>query len=100
MGTEIIDFDDSEREKINITLKRYWGGVRGTMFNLSKKYSLGMGIDFSYRAMYYIIYKVLKQDYDELSEKDTLYDGHIRYLRALKPLLDILKERFDFEEDE
>ena len=94
MGTNIINYEDLENleynKNINVLLKRFWGGdKRGTCYVITGETSVTITED----EFMYLIYKRLKHDYDEIQDKDTLYYGHIRYLNAIKPLIDYLAEK-------
>jgi len=98
MGTEIISYEDLEDltydGNINILLKRFYGGKdRGTCYSITFRNSAKDYIEITEDEFMYLIYKRLRQDYDEIQNKDTLYDGHIRYIKAIKPLMDYLEKK-------
>lgn len=104
MGTEIISYEDCERTNTNLLLKRFWGGKdRGTCFALRLKNAVQDHLEITEEEMEYLIYKVLKKQYDELMDKDTLYDGHLEFIFAAKFLIRYYEQRkvlFDVSDNE
>lgn len=94
MGTEIINDDD---EEYNIYFKRFYGGKdRGVCYSISNKlYNI---VDMTEKEWCYMVYKKLANEWNEIQSKDTIYSGHINYLRAIEPLLDYYKEKFGFDD--
>ena len=100
MGTEIITWDDCEETNTNLLFKRFGGGVdRGTMYSLMLKNAPQDHMELSEKDFLYIVYKKFKLDFDEIQDKDTLYTGHIRFIRAVKPLLVYLEKKYGFNRD-
>ena len=97
MGTNIISYDDIENTGMNVLLKRYWGGSDdGTMCQISEKNVPFKHINISDKELMFVIYMYLKHLYDEIQDKDTLYDGHAKFCDVVVPLLDYLKGRYGF----
>jgi hypothetical protein len=104
MGTEIITYEDCDKTNTNLLLKRFWGGRnRGICFVLTSahpdnsRHQQDNYIEITEKEMNFLMYKKLKNDYDELQNKDTLYDGHIRYINAIHKLIIYLKDKYDFQ---
>ena len=99
MGTEIISYEDLENltydGNINILLKRFYGGKdRGTCYSITFRNSAKDNIEITEDEFMYMVYKKLKNEFDIIQDKDTLYDGNIRYLNAIKPLIEYLKNKY------
>ena len=98
MRTEIITYDDLENTNMKVLLKRYWGGEDdGTCYQISENNAPFHYINLTDKELWYLIYRRIKQDHDDMQEKDTLYDGHIKYINAVKPLMEYLEKKYRFE---
>jgi len=96
MGTPIIDYEECEKFNINILLRRYWGGTKkGVCYQITEKEE-NKYVNLTDRELWYLIYKRIKQEFDEIQEKDTLYDGHIRYIESSRQLISYLEKRYGF----
>lgn len=96
MGTELINDED---EEYNIYFKRIYGGKdKGTCYVIADKLFDDDMVSMTEKEWCFMVYRKLANEWDEIQSKDTLYDGHIRYLRTIKPLLDYYKEKFGFDD--
>lgn len=99
MGNEIITNEDCENTKTNLLLKEFYGGKdRGSCFVLTKtdKEERNSYITITDKEMRYLIYKLLIWEWNLIQDKDTLYDGHIRYLNVIEPLIEYIDSRYIF----
>jgi len=96
MGTELINYDD---EEVSIYFKRFYGGKdKGTCYSLMNKDLNGTNVDITEKEFCLIVYRKLANEWNEIQSKDTIYSGHIKYLNAIKPLLDYYKNKYKFED--
>lgn len=95
MGTEIVSYEDCEKFNLNVLSKVFWGGKdRGRCCSIVEKSAPFKNVEIREEEFEYIVYKKLKLDYKERQNKDTLYDGDIRYINAIKPYIDYLENKW------
>ena len=106
MTTEIITYNDKLRNRdgdpqpCTILLNRYWDDeVRSTMIQIMEKNPTSHHVDTTEKEFMFMFYKYISHENDEIEDKDTLYDGHIRRLKENRKIIEWLNKRYRFKVD-